>query len=280
MKSLSFILFTLLSYSILGQVNPKVNFASPSLVKGTGEVGATINISKDSDLNTIDYTVIVDDKGKFSYTFNPALTAGDFIVIWSVDSNNIESQKIHVEIEKENLIIQRFNDGEISTRGLTNLSLAGTTMTYKATILNTNFSIPLARFNFTKNTKNKTGDLLLFNSIGAGFGFSAGELSETRDSKGELINQEFVNTFGMHLGFLFSAGTGDDAKNVFAPTLNVSVLDFQIGLGYELGTLTDNQKPIFLTLSYAIPLYKLKKGGFWIWKGPKPIGPMDSRHGK
>jgi hypothetical protein len=147
--------------------------------------------------------------------------------------------------------------------------LANTVKYYRAHILNTNFAIPFARFDFKKkedDSKTLTGDLTLFNSIGAGCGYSWGELKVTRNNEGEVIEQDFSNTFGINLGILFSAGTGDDTNNVFAPVINASVLDFQIGFGYELGTVSDNHKRTFLTLSYAIPLYKLKRTGLWIIK--------------
>lgn len=280
MKSLLITTFLLLSYSIFGQTNPQVIFASPDLIQGTGEIGTTIEISTDSDF-TAEHQISVDNTGEFKFKFPTSLTVGNNIIIWSINSKQEISQRILVKIEQPDSILQNFSNGNLSARNFTNYSVAGKTVKYKATIWNTNFSIPLARFNFTKDDEQKAGDLLLFNSIGAGFGISAGELSETRDLQGNLINQEFVNTFGVHLGFLFSAGTGDDTKNVFAPTLNFTVLDFQIGIGYELGTLSENQRPTFLTLSYAIPLYKLKKGGFWIWKNSEPINdPMQSRLGE
>lgn len=280
MKSLLITGFFLLSYSIFGQTNPQVIFASPDLIQGTGEIGTTIKISTDSDF-TAEHQISVDNTGEFKFKFPTSLTVGNNIIIWSINSKQEISQRILVKIEQPESILQNFSNGNLTARNFTNNSVAGKTVKYKATIWNTNFSIPLARFNFTKNDEQKAGDLFLFNSIGAGFGISKGELSETRDLQGNLINQEFVNTFGVHLGFLFSAGTGDDTKNVFAPTLNFSVLDFQIGIGYELGTLSENQRPTFLTLSYAIPLYKLKKGGFWIWKNSEPINaPAQSRLGE
>jgi len=280
MKLLLTIFLGLFSFTVFGQTNPQIVFATPDLIQGIGEVGTTIEISTDADF-VAEYQIPVDNKGGFKFNFPTSLTVGGNIIAWSVNSKKELSQRILVKIEQPASILETFSNDNLSPKNFTNYSVAGKTVKYKATIWNTNFSIPLARFNFTKDDEQKTGDLLLFNSIGAGFGISAGELSETRDLQGDLINQEFVNTFGAHLGFLFSAGTGEDAKNVFAPTLNISVLDFQIGLGYELGTLSENQRPTFLTLSYAIPLYKLKKGGFWIWKSSKPItSPLESRLGE
>lgn len=108
--------------------------------------------------------------------------------------------------------------------------------------------------------------------VGAGFGFSAGRLTEVYDDYGEIISNNFQNTIGIHFGALFSAESGEEARNIFAPIVNFSVLDFQIGLGYELGTISENQKRTFVTLSYAIPLYKLTNTGFWIWLSDKEVG--------
>ena len=140
-------------------------------------------------------------------------------------------------------------------------------ITYKATIWNTNFSIPIARFNFKKDDDTKLGDIQLFNSIGAGFGMSWGTMIDYRDENGELENSDFSNSFSLHGGFLFSAGS--ENNNVFAPVLTFGFLDFQLGIGLELGTLQENQRRGFLTLGYAIPLYKLTKGKYLFYKNRK-----------
>lgn len=269
-----------ISFSIFAQTNPRVDFATPVLIQGTGATGDIIRISTDNDFSE-EHSVAVDKNGSFKFSFPTALKVNDIVIVWSESSSKEISQRISVIIEDPESVVAAFSGPNFSPKSFTNLTAAGRTIRYKATIMNTNFSIPLARFNFSKEDNEKAGDLLLFNSIGAGFGFSAGELEETRNLQGDLINQEFVNTFGVHLGFLFSAGTGEDVKNVFAPTFNISILDFQLGIGYELGSLSPNQRPGFLTLSYAIPLYKMKKGGFWIWKSATPItSPLESRQGE
>ena len=85
-------------------------------------------------------------------------------------------------------------------------------------------------------------------------------MTDYRDENGELENSDFANTFSVHAGVLFSAGNDN---NVFAPVLTLGILDFQLGLGIELGSLSANQKREFLTIGYAIPLYKLIKGKYW-----------------
>lgn len=264
MRKVLTILFLALCIIANAQTTPSINFVNSTKIQGKGEINSTIHISTKDESNS-EFQTTVDENGTFEFIFPNTVTT-ESIFVWSTNSNNKSSVRVSVNINNP-----KTPKRSSETYNFISPQVAGQTINYKATIWNTNFSIPLARFNFTKDSQNKRGDLILFNSIGAGFGISWGELAETRDSNGNLINQDFVNTIGIHLGFLFSAGTGDDTKNVFAPTINISILDFQLGLGYELGNLSENQKPVFLTLSYAIPLYKLKKGGFWIWKNSEPI---------
>jgi hypothetical protein len=174
--------------------------------------------------------------------------------------NNLET--IPEQMEKLELIQKQVNTKitEFSLNEKSKLAFKNKTIKYKATIWNTNFSIPIARFNFTKNDdNNKLGDVQMFNSIGAGFGKSWGTMTDLRDEKGDLENSDFANSFSIHGGFLFSAG---NEQNVFAPVLTFGVLDFQLGFGVELGTIKEDQERVFLTLGYAIPLYKLTKGKY------------------
>ncbi|WP_017257881.1 hypothetical protein [Pedobacter arcticus] len=174
--------------------------------------------------------------------------------------NNLET--IPEQMEKLELIEKQVNTkiAEFSLNEKSKLAFKNKTIKYKATIWNTNFSIPIARFNFTKNDdNNKFGDIQMFNSIGAGFGKSWGTMTDFRDEKGDLENSDFANSFSIHGGFLFSAG---NEQNVFAPVLTFGVLDFQLGFGVELGTIKADQERAFITLGYAIPLYKLIKGKY------------------
>ncbi|GAA3590857.1 hypothetical protein Q4Q39_15640 [Flavivirga amylovorans] len=147
-------------------------------------------------------------------------------------------------------------------------AFANTKATYKATIYNTNFTVPVARFNFGDD-ENSEGDVILFNSIGAGFGKSWGKLEEIRNGAGDLVATDFRNSISIHAGVLFSASSGEDGNNVFAPVISLGLLDFQLGLGYELGTLANSQDPFFLTIGYAIPLYKLTKTKFYVKRKSK-----------
>lgn len=157
------------------------------------------------------------------------------------------------------------------------IATSQTTTTYSYShILTTNFSIPVVRFNFIDNDDdvNAKGNVSLFNSVGAGFGWNYGEKKEITEN-GSVISEDFKNIFGIHIGALFSR---DDNENVFAPVLNVGILDFQLGVGYELGTIDANAKRTFITISYAIPLYKLTRTGYFTLKNtPHTINPSQAR---
>lgn len=147
------------------------------------------------------------------------------------------------------------------------------TSEYAATVFNTNFTVPILRFNRTTGDPAKKGNVAFFNSIGAGIGISGGRLEVTADSSGKPVNMTMHNTVGFQAGFLFAANTEENATNIFALTAAVTLLNFQIGYGYELGTVQTNQKRGFVTVAYSIPLAKLVKGGMYIWKRTEhPIG--------
>jgi hypothetical protein len=146
------------------------------------------------------------------------------------------------------------------------------TTEYNVRVLNTNFSLPILRFNTANKDSsggNPIGNVSFFNSIGAGISFNWSKLKiVTNKQTKEEVSNEMSNIFGIQLGVLFSSNSSSGANsNIFAPTLSVSVLDFQVGYGYELGTINLSQKRGFFTISYGIPLYKLtSKGSFIISK--------------
>ena len=106
--------------------------------------------------------------------------------------------------------------------------------------INTNFVLPVMRFDLLKTSyqDNSFGSLSLFNSIGAGISLNFGEqmeISENGSSNGNL-DEKFANMLGLQLGFIFSADLQEGESSLhFAPTAALLILDFQIGFGYELG---------------------------------------------
>lgn len=241
------------------------------------------------------YTIVVNYIGYFEYQFPTPLKIADKpISIWAeneigkkskvlklnpkTDSQllaDITAGKVTLPFKKlppvEDLIIEQVIDTTFKNPQLSDVQPKNTTYKFKTKIINTNFTIPVARFNTIKNSEanSKVGDIILFNSIGAGVGVSWGELERSTNEYFETINSDFTSTFGIHLGVLFSAGSGEESKNVFAPTLSFSILDFQVGYGYELGTIETGQKRDFWTIAYAIPLSKLVKGKYYVLRSSK-----------
>jgi len=161
----------------------------------------------------------------------------------------------------------------IGMREKKNYLLPSRTTEFKATVLNTNFVVPIIRFNKVNDAgamNNQRGNVSFFNSIGAGVSINRGRLELTTDETGKVISTEMNNIIGLQVGLLFAANTGSENNaNIFAPTLSVSILNFQIGLGYELGTLPVNDSRTFYTIAYAIPIAKLVKGGFYVLRGTR-----------
>ena len=187
-------------------------------------------------------------------------------VIFSDRNLDVTSPDVKTELKKTKKgIIDKYERYVVTEES--KLAFKNSKITYRATIFNTYFTVPIARFNQVKNDDSKDGNIQLFNSVGAGMSIKGGRITDIRDSNGELIDSEFNNTFGVSLGVIFSAGsTNGEDTNVFAPVLALDLLDFQIGYGIELGTRETNQKKGFFTIAYAIPLYKLFKGKYRVWK--------------
>lgn len=141
----------------------------------------------------------------------------------------------------------------------------------KVLMASTNFNIPMVQFTpITGSTSTKKGDVAFFNAVGAGVGISYADLQLIKNSKGDSIVQESKNKIGFQTGFLFSSNSSSSSNsNKFAWTMSLVILDFQIGYGYEFGTIDTNQKRNFFMLSYNIPLSKLTKGGSYVFRSKK-----------
>ncbi|MET0945503.1 MAG: hypothetical protein ABWY22_08840 [Flavobacterium sp.] len=259
---------------------------TPNKISGNADYKSVVKVEIDVRGVKSEVSITVNYKGYFEHAFNPIL-AQTKIKIWTVDETGKQLiAPYDIPVDTPEGILDKLTKGEIKLPVIAptppappvvpipfNPEINGsqpksTTYKYKVSMINTNFTIPIVRFNFAGNddpTENKDGDIQLFNSIGAGVGLSYGNLEKTTNDKGEVINNEFTSSFGFHFGVLFSAGsTSSENKNVFAPTLSLSVLDFQLGYGYEMGTRAPNQKRDFFTIAYAIPISKLIKSKFFI----------------
>jgi hypothetical protein len=163
--------------------------------------------------------------------------------------------------------------------------ITGAPIRYKAAVLNTNFTVPLVRVNFLNNKPQNASNSLVstsfLNSVGAGLNYSWGELDQTLDANGNDASIDYYNHFGFQLGFLFAANSSSgsstttttspttQSNTIFAIVGGISILNFQIGAGYELGSVTTGQKRGFLTISYAIPMSLLINGGYKIYQHDK-----------
>lgn len=289
-SSIAFILILLFFQYSLSQSQPKIYILTTEKIIGSGRKGNEIGIDSNND-KIADHKFYIPESGKFEYHFIPPLRSDSNIDIWTnytrrnwlLKKNHKQTDTITYKVNLDSFYKEEYvrkiekelpEAIEADFLDTQNYQLKNTILSYKAKISNTYFQIPIARFNFSE-VEGKEGDISLFSSVGAGFGLSWGRMEIYRDHTGQVINEEFSNTVGVHLGALFSAGTGEDSNNIFAPTFNVSILDFQVGVGYELGTVSENQKRLFVTLAYGIPLYKLVKKSYRIWK-LNPI-PYESR---
>jgi hypothetical protein len=160
-------------------------------------------------------------------------------------------------------------------------SLTGGTTKYYAYVLSTNFTVPLVRANFLSNKpQNATNSVVcasFLNSAGAGVNLSWGELDITKDATNTDTSIDYYN----HFGFLFSANpssgssttqpgtnttTTAQSSSVFGVFAAGTVMNFQLGGGYEFGPLAPGQKRLFIALAYAIPVSALIDGGYKIIK--------------
>ena len=228
---------------------------------GVTEPDAVVKV--DGDLDGIpEDEGMADSNGNFIVTFSTQKSSGAKLWVWSEIQ---KTKRLSKDTKLERGDVVSVTIGTDFTATFQAEDLSNKTKFYKATILTTNFNIPVARFDFlTKSAQDDSkGNITLFNSVGAGLGLNFGEKKVIYDDQGNVTEQDFSNVVGLHLGVLFSAGTGEDTNNVFAPVLNLTILDFQIGVGWELGDVATNMSGTFMTVSYAIPLYKLSRTGFF-----------------
>ena len=281
MKTKLIILLLSIPFLSIGQVKTPINiYFTNDEIKGNADSNTIIKIDRNklavSGLPII--SVTVNKNGYFEYSFETPLSSVAGVQpnldLWAEDNNGNKSEvkeytAFTITQAMDEIVNKKFkmpikaNNPEID-----GFQLPSTTFKYKVKMLTTNFAVPLARFNIIRDgTDTKKGEISLFNSVGAGFGVSWGEIEKTTDANGSTLNIDYTNTFGLNLGFLFSSGKdGDIQKNIFAPTFTASILDFQIGFGYELGTTSLYQKKGFLTIAYAIPIAKLVKGKYYIFR--------------
>jgi hypothetical protein len=142
-------------------------------------------------------------------------------------------------------------------------STVGTLQNKTAWLMSSNFTIPTVQFvpysASALKTKDGKGSVSFFNSIGAGISFSKADFTLLA-SKGDTNGVDIKNHVGFQLGFIFSKSTGQpNDVNRFALYSGFNVLDFQLGIGTELGDIGKDFKRAFYSISYSIPLSKFSK---------------------
>lgn len=289
MKAL--LLFIFFSFAVgYSQTVPTNVLLTEKQISGNADKTSVVKIDVDGG-DKATYTIVVNYIGYFEFQFpTPLKITEKPIFIWAENEDGKKSEILKLIPKTDSQLLTEITAGKITlpfkklppvveepqaptlvNPEINDLQPKNSTYKFKTSIFNTNFTIPVARFNTVKDSdsNSKVGDIILFNSIGAGVGYSWGELERTTNENNETVSSEFTSTFGLHLGVLFSAGSGEESKNVFAPTISFSILDFQVGYGYELGTIEANQKRDFWTIAYAIPLSKLIKGKYYVVKASK-----------
>ncbi|HMJ45956.1 MAG TPA: hypothetical protein VK498_01415 [Ferruginibacter sp.] len=272
-----------------GQVEkPEIIYIKADAVFGKGTPNATLHIKAVSALP--DITNNIPASGDISFRLT-GLSTGDNVIIW-ITLASVDSEKVVYRVLTNQEVIDKLQGPSIPPKftpeydtkstemaqGIadieaSDLLLKSKKITFKAVILSTNFTVPIIRFDANKPqyntdgspTEDSKGTISLFNSIGAGVGIYSGRVTETRDSKGSIIDTDFNNTFGVNVGVLYQATVGDDQRNVFALTGTISVLNFQVGIGYDYGKVAANRERTFVTIAYSIPLYKLVDVGYRYW---------------
>jgi len=162
---------------------------------------------------------------------------------------------------------------------------ASSPIKYKAAVLSTDFTVPLMRVNLLNKTTTNTSNALVstsfLNSAGAGLTYSWGELDETLDKNGNTASADYYNHYGIHAGFIFAANTAAGSSTttsastsntttqsgtIFAVVAAFTFYNFQVGTGYDFGSVPVGQKRLFFTLNYAIPVTTFVAGGYKIIK--------------
>lgn len=206
--------------------------------------------------------------------FSIILSLNSYGQVDNTEIQRLELLKKQLELQKEIIELQKAQRQALIIQNTTLPGVKfknGNTYTeLKSTVLTSNFTVPVVRFNFldkNQSAERKEGNVSLFNSIGAGININRGRLTTVTDNANEEVSNEFKNIVGGQFGVLFSSNAASsNGSNIFALTFGVTLLNFQVGYGIELGTLAANEKRGFMTIAYGIPLSSLVKGAFHVIK--------------
>ncbi|MBF4472255.1 hypothetical protein [Flavobacterium sp. HJJ] len=275
-------------------VSPSNIILQKDKVIGNADFTTLVKIDTNSD-NTADYTTVVNYQSTFNQKFAPTLTVGTSVNIWSENENGIKSAVVKLLVQDDVILLSSLlNNTLTSPKGKVqkeksindqikedNLALKNSTIKNKVTMLNAVFSLPVIRINSFRNEdpeKDGYSKADFFTSLGASYGVSFGELTTVRNESGTVVDEEFANTFSIYGGLLFSTTNGENTTSVIAPHLTISSLNIAAGVGYEFGQILDQQRRLFFTFSYNIPLFKLKRGSYYILKSSGQVNDTQNKN--
>jgi hypothetical protein len=132
--------------------------------------------------------------------------------------------------------------------------------TQRTWLMNSDFTAPTMRYApyITRPpNSSSSGHLSMFNSVGAGLSFNFGEMTQmfrpSPDStRREIAATTLENYFGFGLGLLFSVAGEQNRTYSLAPNFGIQILDFQLGVGYELGSSDASESRFFYSLGYKL----------------------------
>ena len=286
-NSIATIIFTVFNGSVLCQPNLTIN---PTKIAFETIISNSLSTSQSYQIQGSSLTkpLIISTSGDFEISEDDINFASS--ITKSAASVNGAIITIHVRFApKSEITGEKFGIIKHKTEGLEDkdvlvsgkefgqTALPAKRISSKALILTSTFNLPIVRFNRLKTdgANGQSGNVEFFNSVGAGLSFLFGRLEQIQDNNNKTITSDFANTVGITGGFLFAANVDDGttSENIFATTIGLTFLDFQVGLGWEHGDRSSNTEKLFVTISYGIPLTKVsKKSGVIIrnWKDGTP----------
>jgi len=135
---------------------------------------------------------------------------------------------------------------------------------------NTNFILPSIRVNYFSETNGTQARVSAFNNLGVGVSWGGGRLITTTDEDFKITSKKFKNTLSFQAGVLYSiVNTSDSNTSTFALVGGISLLNFNLSLGREFGTLSPNQKKFFTSLSFNIPLSDIGINSMYLTRAKK-----------
>ena len=153
--------------------------------------------------------------------------------------------------------------------------IKNSTQEFQVTAINTNFILPTIRVNYFEEGNRTQARVSAFNNIGVGISVGGGRLITTTDDNYNLTSKKFKNTFSGQIGLLYSIdNTTQSQSSTFAVVAGITLLNFNLSVGREFGTLLDNQKKYFTSISFNIPLSEIGLNSMYLLRSNKKSRPL------